>query len=97
MSLSETSVLWAGISLVISEKGSLETRAFRAGRNRDPRQIQSLDLLESRAPGSLPVHRISASECSSAPRLGVGIAPTSLATQAPTRLATSFIKSSDAP
>src|SRR5579863_4663158 len=42
-------------------------------------------------------YRISARECSSAPRFGVGIAPTSLATQAPTRLATSFIRSRDAP
>src|ERR1700757_1297020 len=43
------------------------------------------------------IYRISASECSRAPRLGVGIAPTSLATHAPTRLATSFIRSSGAP
>ena len=41
--------------------------------------------------------RISASECSSAPRFGAGIAPTSLATQAPTRFATSFIRPREAP
>src|ERR1700757_1787868 len=42
-------------------------------------------------------YRISANEFSSAPRFGVGIAPTSLATQAPTRFATSFMRSSEAP
>src|SRR5579872_3493535 len=42
-------------------------------------------------------YRISAKECSNAPRFGMGMAPTSLATHAPTRFATSFIKFREAP
>src|SRR5579864_6843362 len=47
--------------------------------------------------GYLSFYRISANEYSNAPRLGVGVAPTSLATHAPTRFATSFIKLREPP